>query len=144
MGGVSISTVKHEAQHVIKIKEGDNEDEFILVKHEKFKPALNVLSIYGEQEGRSQKAEIFEKWSKILDVIYSVLARGESLIVLGDLNKHIGSDHLGVVGNHEKISYGGTLVRDLIEAGDLILVNNTEKAEGVLSPDLIQAAHLTI
>jgi hypothetical protein len=63
---MSISTVKHEAQHVIKIKEGDNEDEFILVKHEKFKPALNVLSIYGEQEGRSQKAEIFEKWSKIL------------------------------------------------------------------------------
>jgi hypothetical protein len=30
-----------------------------------------VLSIYGEQEGRSQKAEIFEKWSKIL-VWYTV------------------------------------------------------------------------
>ena len=118
-------------RHVIKIKEGDNEDEFILVKHEKFKPALNVLSIYGEQEGRSQKAEIFEKWSKILDVIYSVLARVECLIVLGDINKHIGSDLLGVFGNHEKISYGGSLVRDLIEAGDLILVNNTEKSEGV-------------
>ena len=33
MGGVSISTVKHEAQHIIKIKEGEKEDEFILVKN---------------------------------------------------------------------------------------------------------------
>ena len=55
MSRVLISTVKHEAPHVIKIKEGDNEDEFILVKHDKFKLALNVLSIYGKQEGRSQK-----------------------------------------------------------------------------------------
>ena len=34
MGGVSISTKKSEAEHVIKIKEGVNEDEFILVKNE--------------------------------------------------------------------------------------------------------------
>ena len=66
MSRVLISTVKHEAQHVIKIKEGDNEDEFILVKHDKFKLALNVLSIYGKQEGRSQNKTKMEKWTKFL------------------------------------------------------------------------------
>jgi hypothetical protein len=32
MGGVSISTKKTEAQHVVKVKEGENDDEFILVR----------------------------------------------------------------------------------------------------------------
>ena len=60
MGGVSINTVKSEAQNVVKIKEGEKEDEFILVRHEKYHPPINVLSIYGEQECRSTKAEIFK------------------------------------------------------------------------------------
>ena len=59
-----------------------------------------------------------------MEVIYNVLAKGESLVVMGDLNRHIGSDHLGVNGNHDKISFGGSLVRDLIDTGDVILVNN--------------------
>ena len=130
MGGVSISTKKHEAQHVLKIKEGEKDDEFLIVKHEKYKPAINVMTIYGEQESRVSKTEILEKWKRILEEIYNVLSRGENLVILGDFNKHIGSDHLGVYGNHDKITYGGSLVRDLVNSGDIILVNNTNKCEG--------------
>ena len=130
MGGVSISTKKAEAQHVVKIKEGENDDEFIVVRHEKYEPAINVMTIYGEQENRTSKSTMLERWGRILEVIHGVLAKNESLVVLGDFNKHIGSDHLGVAGNHDKITFGGSLVRDLIDNGDLILVNNTEKAEG--------------
>ena len=65
-----------------------------------------------------------------MEVIYNVLAKGESLVVMGDLNRHIGYDQPGVNGNHDKISFGGSLVRDLIDTGDVILVNNSEKAEG--------------
>ena len=88
------------------------------------------MTIYGEQESRTSKTDIEEKWGRILEVIYNVLAKGESLVIMGDLNKHIGSDHLGVKGNHDKISFGGSLVRDLLDKGDMILVNNSEKAEG--------------
>ena len=130
MGGVSISVKKDEAQHVIKVKEGEKDDEFIIVRNEKFKPAFNVMTIYGEQETRSSKDKILEKWGKILDEINSVLCKGESLIIMGDLNKHVGSDKLGVTGNHTKVSYGGSLVRDLVQRGDLILVNNSEKTTG--------------
>ena len=88
------------------------------------------MTIYGEQESRSSKADILEKWGRMLEVIHSVLMKGESLVILGDLNRHVGSDHLGITGNHEKITYGGSLIRDFIETGKMILVNNTEKAEG--------------
>ena len=88
------------------------------------------MTIYGEQETRSSKAKILEKWGKILDEINSVLCKGESLIIMGDLNKHVGSDELGITGNHNKVSYGGSLVRDLVQRGDLILVNNSEKTTG--------------
>ena len=88
------------------------------------------MTIYGEQENKTSRTDIMERWGRILEVIYSVFARGESLIIMADLNRHIGSDHLGVSGNHDKISYGGSLVRDLIDTGDVILVNNTEKVEG--------------
>ena len=66
MGGVSISTKKTEAQHVVKVKEGENDDEFILVRNEKYQPAINVLSIYGEQENRTSKVIVTEKWGRIL------------------------------------------------------------------------------
>ena len=122
MGGVSISVKKDEAHHVIKVKEGEKDDEFIIVRNEKFKPAINVMTIYGEQETRSSKAKILEKWGIILDAINSVLCKGESLIIMGDLNKHVVSDN--------KVSYGGSLVRDLVQRGDLILVNNSEKTTG--------------
>ena len=41
MGGVSISVKRDEAQHVIKVKEGEKDDEFIIVKNEN----INQLSI---------------------------------------------------------------------------------------------------
>ena len=78
----------------------------------------------------TSKSTMLERWGRVLEVIHGVLANKESLVVLGDFNKHIGSDHLGVAGNHNKITFGGSLVRDLIDNGDVILVNNTNKAEG--------------
>ena len=48
----------------------------------------------------------------------------------GDINKHIGSDHLGFPGNSPYISRGGHLLRELLESGDYFLANAMEKAEG--------------
>ena len=46
------------------------------------------------------------------------------------MNKHIGCDELGVKGSHEKISFGGELIRDFIASGDYICLNNSHKASG--------------
>ena len=47
---------------------------------------------------------------------------GEGCLLVGDLNKHVGNDDLGVKGNHKKIFNGGHLVRDLLATGECYLV----------------------
>ena len=44
-------------------------------------------------------------------------------LVIGDQNKHVGADHLGVEGSLPHVSRGGQLVRDLLATGDWHLVN---------------------
>ena len=56
-----------------------------------------------------------------------IKSRNESAIVIGDLNKLVGDI---VPGNHTKVSYGGQLVRDLIETEEYILVNSTDVVNG--------------
>ena len=53
-----------------------------------------------------------------------IQSRGEMCLLMGDLNKHIGADRLGVRGNHERITYGGQLVRELLGTEEYVLVNN--------------------
>ena len=47
-------------------------------------------------------------------------------MVIGDLNLHSGNVH--VKDNHEKITLGGRLLNDLINGGDYVIVNSTEKS----------------
>ena len=46
--------------------------------------------------------------------------RGENIILIGDLNKHVGEI---IPGNHKKCSFGGNLVKKLLNTGKFILVN---------------------
>ena len=52
------------------------------------------------------------------------------MIIIGDCNKHVGNDEYGIKGNHDKISRGGKLIRELLATKEYVLVNNTEKAVG--------------
>ena len=66
-------------------------------------------------------------WSRIVNQIEVIERRGEEVLLIGDLNKHVGDI---VPGNHTKCSYGGKLVRNLLSAGKFILVNATNKVTG--------------
>ena len=48
----------------------------------------------------------------------------ETVLLIGDLNRHLGSK---VPGNNEKVSTAGKLLLNLLEKGDLTLVNATDK-----------------
>ena len=71
-----------------------------------------------------------ERWGRILQEIGKIEARNEAILLIGDLNKHIGNDALGVPGNDEKISFGGELVRALLSTGKYICLNSSMKAKG--------------
>ena len=56
--------------------------------------------------------------------------RKENVVFIGDMNKKVGNDHLGVKDNHSQVSRGGEYIRALIDGGEYVIVNNMEICEG--------------
>jgi hypothetical protein len=40
------------------------------------------------------------------------------------MNRAAGSDKLGVVGNHDKVFYGGQLLREMVKEKNFVTLNN--------------------
>ena len=91
---------------------------------------MNIINIYGESESRTSKQESESKWQEVVDEIKKIEQRNESILIIGDLNKAVGNDHLGVRGSHGKITRGGNYIRELIESENYVIVNNTNACEG--------------
>ena len=130
MGGISTSVIDEEKQYVVKTSEGSDKDEFMVTRHGNFINPINVVNIYGEKESRVKDIEIENRWKRIYDEIVKIESRKEACIILGDLNKHIGNDDLGVRNNHPKITFGGEFVRAMLEDGEYICLNNHPNAIG--------------
>ena len=130
MGGVSVSVDNCMKQQTVKVKEGIDDDEYIIVRIERFAFPINVISYYGEQEGRTTQDKVVSRWGRLEKDLENLRSKGEEVILIGDFNKLIGSDDLGIKGHNIKISAGGKLVRELLASENSTLVNNTEKAQG--------------
>ena len=48
--------------------------------------------MYGEQESRTEKGVIEEKWARLTKVLKDIETRNEEAILIGDLNKLIGNN----------------------------------------------------
>ena len=130
MGGVSISVKNDDAKFCSKSSEGKDNDEYLITHHNQFIPPLNIFAIYGETESRTNFQDAKDKWLNKLEELNKIENRNENVIFIGDFNKSIGNDDLGVVGGHDKISRGGHFVRDLLDTGKYVLANNSDKREG--------------
>ena len=72
-----------------------------------------------------------EAWSRLKDDIEEIKKRGELILMIGDMNRAIGADKLGIPGNKELVSVGGQLIREeMLKDGEFILLNNQAKTEG--------------
>ena len=114
----------------MKVKEGENDDEYIITRLGHTNPAINIINIYGGIEDKMEDEEVIGNWERVKRDLEDIQSRNESTIIIGDLNRAIGADQLGVKGNKPKISKGGRMVRELLEEGEYVLLNNTEKAVG--------------
>ena len=130
MGGVSTAVINDLKPFAVKVKEGDEDDKFLITRLEHVTPPINIVNIYGEIESRSKNEEVLARHERIKKEIDRIRIEKEGCIIIGDLNKGVGSDNLGVKGNHSKISYGGQVIRNLVESGEYFLANNTPEAEG--------------
>ena len=114
----------------MKIKEGEGNDEYLIVRNDKFEPPLNIISFYGENECRASHSQLFDSWQRLLCDIKKIELRNENLIIASDMNRKVGNDQLGIKGNTNEISYGGSLVRSLISTGKYVFANNSDKRVG--------------
>ena len=83
-----------------------------MTRIESTNPAINVINIYGEQEGRTSKEEVENSWWRLMADINDIDNRKEAMLLMGDLNRAIGNDEFGIKGNKEKDSPGGELIRN--------------------------------
>ena len=130
MGGVSTAVKNDLKPHAVKVMEGEDDDEMVITRLEHTTPPINIVNVYGEIEGRCKNEEIkgrFDRFKKELD---RIRREKEACIIIGDLNKKVGCDNLGVKGNTPQVSYGGKLVRAILESGEYFLANNTPEAVG--------------
>ena len=131
MGGISTSYQNYLRQYAVKVSDNAEGDEYLLTRLENVEPALNMFNIYGQTEGRAGGVDkILDSWGRIKKELALIEARGEAVLILGDLNRAVGAGEFGVAGNKPDISYGGKLVRDLVASGDYVLFNNLALVEG--------------
>ena len=129
VGGGGIATYIKDSlvKDTLEVCKGVENDEFLITRHSQFHTAVNVINFYGSQENRGTTDQTMDSWSNLLAEISKIEAKGELVCLIGDFNRHVGSI---IPGNKEKLSFGGKLVRDLIDTQKYILVNATEKAVG--------------
>ena len=120
-------------QQCVQVTEYSEGDEFLIVRLEHVEPALNIINFYGMIEGREGeegKKKVMDSWTKLKKELLLIEGRSEAVVLMGDFNRAIGNDRLGVPGNKEKISGGGEMVRDLLREGEYVLVNRLGLAKG--------------
>ena len=62
--------------------------------------------------------------------VKAIQERGEGILMIGDMNRHIGCGEYGVAGNSYEVSYGGKLIRELLQTDEFVLLNGLNLAEG--------------
>ena len=130
MGGIATLVANSHKQNTTKVGEGFNNDEYIIVRLDHVNPPLNIINWYGEQESRNSNEDILLSWCRLRKDMEAIEDRGEATILIGDMNRAAGDDKWGITGNKTNISYGGKLIRNLLETEDYILLNNLDIVEG--------------
>ena len=136
MGGVATLVSQSLRPHTVRVAEGRKGDEYIITRLDHISPPINIINIYGDQEkadkeiGRKEK--VLESWNRLLQDLKEIESRKEHLLILGDLNRKVGTGILGIEGNNPNISFGGQLVRDLLATSKYVLLNNLPVATGAM------------
>ena len=129
-GGIVTMVANNLKAYATKVTSNNKHDEFMVTRLDHVKPALNIIHVYGQTEGRAGQQKVLEGCAEILKELTNIEARKELALLVGDLNRAVGRGELGIEGNSSKISYGGQLIRDLIGAGEYVLLNNLSLAVG--------------
>ena len=65
MRGIATLVENYLKSDTVKVAEGEYNDEYIITRINKCKPALNILNVYGELEGRTGREKVLESWTRL-------------------------------------------------------------------------------
>ena len=65
-GGICSAVTNRLKGHAVRVLEGGDDDEWQAVRLNHVKPAITIVNVYGEQEGRTSKEEVRAKWGRLL------------------------------------------------------------------------------
>ena len=100
MGGVATFVLNEVKANTLKVKEGEDNEEYLITRLEHVSPPVNITNDYGGQESRMSREDILESWAQLRKEIKEIEECEEGLVCIGDYNRAIGDDELGVAGNH--------------------------------------------
>ena len=123
-GGVATVVANYLKPNTVKVAEGREGDEYIITRIDHVSPPVNIVNIYGQQESRTSKDEILASWIRLREDLERIESSGEGVLIIGDMNRAVGADELGVEGNHDKVSFGGQLIREMVEENNYKCLNN--------------------
>ena len=129
-GGIATMIENSLRQHATKVAENNEHEEYMIVRLEHIKPALNIVHVYGRIESRTGSEKVLEGWKLIVKELNTIQSKKEAILIIGDLNRAVGDGMEGVVGNKSQVSFGGSLVRDLISSGNYFVLNNLSLTTG--------------
>ena len=65
MGGVATLVANDVKNQALRVTEGDETDEFLVIRLGHVDPAVNVLNVYGGIENKMTKQEVTENWVRL-------------------------------------------------------------------------------
>ena len=84
-GGIATMVANKIKKHATKIAENNDNDEYMVVRLEHVKPALNIVHVYGRVEGRTGPEKVLEDWKQIMKELNRIQAKHEAILLIGDL-----------------------------------------------------------
>ena len=89
-GGIATMVANTIKQHATKVAENNEHEEYMIVRLEHVKPALNIVHIYGRIETRAGPEKVLEGWKQILNELDRIQSNHEAALLIGDLNRAVG------------------------------------------------------
>ena len=118
--GVSILAKNFYKNKIMRIPHEEEEHfELVHIIMKDTVPTLNILGCYLDVESRQKVDQVESSWLKFTGIVEEILARGESVVCLGDYNRVMNPEN-------KRLTTGAKLVKDWLEEGQVVLANNLD------------------
>ena len=65
MGGVATFVMNEVKANALKVKEGEDDEEYLIIRLDHVNPPINIINVYGGQESRMSRQQIMASWTQL-------------------------------------------------------------------------------